>query len=33
MFQPADMTEAFVARAEKRDPRYEDLHSVRRGLE
>jgi enoyl-CoA hydratase len=33
MFQPADMTEAFVARAEKRDPLYEDLHAVRRGLE
>ena len=33
MFQPADMTEAFVARAEKRDPLYDDLHAVRRGLE
>ena len=33
MFQPADMTEAFVARAEKRDARYDDLHAVRRGLE
>jgi enoyl-CoA hydratase len=33
MFQPADMNEAFVARAEKRDARYDDLHAVRRGLE
>lgn len=33
MFQPADMTEAFVARAERRDPSYDDLHAVRRGLE
>jgi len=33
MFQPADMTEAFVARAEKRNPSYDDLHAVRRGLE
>ena len=33
MFQPADMTEAFVARAEKRDPVFDDLHAVRRGLE
>jgi len=33
MFQPADMTEAFVARAEKRDAQYDDLYAVRRGLE
>jgi len=33
MFQPADMTEAFVARAEKRDAAYDDLQPVRRGLE
>ena len=33
MFQPADLTEAFVARAEKRDAIYDDLQAVRRGLE
>ena len=33
MFQPADMTEAFIARNEKRDAVYEDLHAMRRGLE
>ncbi|TML18998.1 MAG: crotonase/enoyl-CoA hydratase family protein [Actinobacteria bacterium] len=33
MFQPADMTEAFLARAQKRDAVYDDLHAVRRGLE
>jgi enoyl-CoA hydratase len=33
MFQPADMTEAFVARAEKRDAIYDDLQAVRRGLD
>jgi enoyl-CoA hydratase len=33
MFQPADMTEAFVARSEKRDAVFDDLHAVRRGLE
>lgn len=33
MFHSADMAEAFTARAEKRDPNYEDLPPVRRGLE
>jgi enoyl-CoA hydratase len=33
MFQEADMTEAFTARAEKREPEFEDLHAVRRGLD
>jgi enoyl-CoA hydratase len=33
MFQDADMSEAFVARAEKRDAVYDDLLSLRRGLE
>ncbi len=32
MFQPADMTEAFMAQAEGRDPRFEDLGEVKRGL-
>jgi enoyl-CoA hydratase len=32
MFQPTDMIEAFTARAEKRDPVYEDLPPARRGL-
>jgi enoyl-CoA hydratase len=33
MFHPADMVEAFSARAEKRDAQYDDLPPVRRGLE
>jgi enoyl-CoA hydratase len=33
MFQDTDMTEAFVARTEKRDAVYDDLLAVRRGLE
>ena len=33
MFQSADMTEAFVAKAERRAPVYADLLPVRRGLE
>ena len=33
MFQGTDMAEAFVARTEKRDAVFEDLHAVRRGLE
>jgi enoyl-CoA hydratase len=33
MFQPADMVESFVAKAERRDPVYEDLQPMRRGLE
>jgi enoyl-CoA hydratase len=32
MFQPADMLEAFTARAEKREPSHDDLPPVRRGL-
>jgi enoyl-CoA hydratase len=32
MFQPTDMIEAFTARAEKRDPRFDDLPPTRRGL-
>jgi enoyl-CoA hydratase len=32
MFQPADMTEAFSAKAEKRDPIYEDLAPLNTGL-
>jgi enoyl-CoA hydratase len=32
MFQPADMMEAFAAKAEKRDPVYEDLLPEGRGL-
>ncbi|RMH78853.1 MAG: crotonase/enoyl-CoA hydratase family protein [Actinomyces sp.] len=32
MFQPADMLESFRARAEGRDPVYDDLLEVRRGL-
>ena len=33
MFQPADMVEAFTAKAERRDANYADLPAVRRGLE
>jgi enoyl-CoA hydratase len=33
MFQPTDMIEAFTARAEKRDPRFDDLPPARRGLD
>jgi enoyl-CoA hydratase len=32
MFQPTDMIEAFTARAEKRDARFDDLPPTRRGL-
>ncbi len=32
MFQPADMTECFNARSEGRDPKFEDLGPVRKGL-
>jgi len=28
MFQPADMREAFAAKTEKRDPRFDDLLPV-----
>jgi enoyl-CoA hydratase len=33
MFQPTDMLEAFTARAEKRDPLFDDLPPARRGLD
>jgi enoyl-CoA hydratase len=33
MFQPADMLEAFTAKAERRDPSFDDLPPVRRGLD
>jgi enoyl-CoA hydratase len=32
MFQPTDMLESFTARAEKREPTFDDLPPVRRGL-
>jgi len=32
MFQPADMVESFTAKAEERDPEYDDLGELRRGL-
>ena len=32
MFQPTDMTEAFAAKSEKREPRYQDLLPVRKKL-
>ena len=32
MFQPTDMVEAFAAQAEERDPDFQDLGEVRRGL-
>ncbi|MEE9414652.1 MAG: enoyl-CoA hydratase, partial [Acidimicrobiales bacterium] len=32
MFQPADMLESFGARAEKRDPEFDDLLPVKRKL-
>lgn len=32
MFQPGDMVEAFQAQAEKRDPNFDDLLEVERGL-
>jgi len=32
MFQPTDVMESFVAKAEGRDPEYQDLAEVRRGL-
>ena len=32
MFQPADMAESFAAQMEKRDPVFDDLNEVRRGL-
>ena len=32
MFQPTDMVEAFGAQAEGRDPDYDDLLEIRRGL-
>ncbi|MEM9203841.1 MAG: crotonase/enoyl-CoA hydratase family protein [Actinomycetota bacterium] len=32
MFQPADMAESFQAQMEKRDPVFDDLNPVRRGL-
>ena len=32
MFQPDDMAEAFRAKAERRDPVFDDLNPVRRGL-
>lgn len=32
MYQPQDMAECFTARAEKRDPVFEDLIAVRKGL-
>ena len=32
MLQPADMVESFTAKAEKRDPDYDDLPPARRGL-
>jgi len=32
MFQPADLLESFGARMEKRDPVYDDLPEIRRGL-
>ncbi len=32
MFQPADMMETFTAKAEGRDPEFDDLLEVRRGL-
>lgn len=32
MFQPSDMAEAFTAMQENRDPTFEDLGEVRRGL-
>lgn len=33
MFQPTDMIEALTARQQKRDPSYEDLYPMKRGLE
>lgn len=33
MFQPADMIEALTARQQKRDPAFEDLYPLKRGLE
>jgi enoyl-CoA hydratase len=33
MFQPADMKEAFQAKAENRPPEFDDLLSLNRGLE
>jgi enoyl-CoA hydratase len=32
MFQPTDIMESFIAQGEKRDPVYDDLPEVRRGL-
>ena len=32
MFQPTDIMESFTAQAEKRDPVYDDLPEIRRGL-
>ena len=32
MFQPTDMMESFMAQAEKRDPVYDDLPEIHRGL-
>ena len=32
MFQPTDMMEAFTAQAEGREPEFENLGEVRRGL-
>ena len=32
MFQPTDILESFAARIEKRDPNYDDLGEVKRGL-
>lgn len=32
MFQPGDMAEAFAAKAEGRDPEFDDLGAIRRGL-
>ena len=32
MFQPADMVESFTAKMENRDPNYDDLPPVQRGL-
>ena len=32
MFQPRDMMESFQAQMEKREPEFDDLNPVRRGL-
>lgn len=32
MFQPTDIVESFVAQGEKRDPDYDDLPEIRRGI-